>query len=99
MMLECRACGQTTAASSFVPDAVKSALAGAMYLSHTDGDETPYTTCPECGEEAYIMEDQSCALCGESAEHTCGRCGCTIPAEELGGSLCGYCEHMMNKDD
>jgi hypothetical protein len=99
MTLECRACGQTTSAESFVPDAVKSALGGAMYLSHTDGDETPYTICPECGAEAYIMEDERCALCHESAEHTCGRCGCSIPAEELGGSLCGYCDHMMSKDD
>ncbi len=70
-----------------------------MYLSHTDGDETPYTTCPECGAEAYIMEDRCCALCDESAEHTCGRCGCSIPAEELDGSLCGYCDHIMSKDD
>jgi hypothetical protein len=99
MTLECRACGETTTAEIFVPDAVASALAGAMYLSHTDGDETPYTTCPECGAEAYIMEDECCALCGESAEHTCGRCGCSIPASELGSSLCGYCDHMMSKDD
>ena len=55
--------------------------------------------CPECGAEAYIMEDECCALCGESAEHTCGRCGCSIPPEELGTSLCGYCDHMMSKDD
>ncbi len=99
MILECRACGQTTTAESFVPEAVKSVLAGAMYLSHTDGDETPYTTCPECAAEAYIMEDECCALCGESAEHTCARCGCSIPASELGSSLCGYCDHMMSKDD
>jgi len=71
-----------------------------MYLSHTDGDETPYTTCPECGAEAYIMEDECCALCGESAEHTCARCGSRIPAEELGTSpMCGYCDYIMSKDD
>jgi hypothetical protein len=99
MILECRACGQTTTAESFVPEAVKSVLAGAMYVSHTNGDETPYTTCPECAAEAYIMEDECCALCGESAEHTCARCGCSIPASELGSSLCGYCNHMMSKDD
>jgi len=100
MTLECRACGETTSADSFVPEAVKSALAGAMYLSHTDGDEEPYTTCPVCGAEAYIMEEQCCALCGESAEHTCGRCGSSIPAGELVTSpLCGYCAHMMSKDD
>jgi|SRR5665213_160586 len=100
MTLECRACGETTTAEQFVPEAVKAALAGAMYLSHTDGDEIPYTNCPECGADAYIMEDQCCALCGESAEHTCARCSSAIPAEEMGSSpYCGYCEYMMNKDD
>lgn len=99
MTLECRACGRTTKAESFVPDIVTSTLFGAMYLSQTDGGEAPYTDCPECGAEAYVIEDQCCALCGESAEHTCESCGCTIPADELGDSLCGYCEHMTSKDD
>jgi hypothetical protein len=97
MTLECGSCGETTTAERFVPEAIKSALAGAMYLSHTDGDESPYT-CPECGAEAYVM-DEECALCGESAEHICGRCGSSIPAEELATSpLCGYCDYMMSKD-
>ncbi len=60
----------------------------------------PYTNCPECGADAYVMEEECCALCGESAEHTCARCGSSIPAEEMASSpYCGYCEHMMNKDD
>src|SRR5262249_51048150 len=42
MTLECRACGDTTAAHHFVPEAVKLSLAHEMYLSHTDGNETPY---------------------------------------------------------
>ena len=100
MTLECRACGETTSAEQFVPEAVKVALAGAMYLSHMDGDETPYTTCPECSAEAYIMEDECCSLCGESAEHTCVSCGNSIPPSELITSpYCGYCDYMRNKDD
>ena len=64
------------------------------------GGDTPYTTCPECGADAYVMEEECCALCGEAAEHTCARCGSSIPAEEMSCSpYCGYCDHMMSKDD
>jgi hypothetical protein len=98
--LECRACGQTMQADDFVPRAVQSALGGNMYLSQADGEDTPYTTCPQCGADAYVMAEESCALCGESADHTCKRCGSPILAEELITSpLCGYCDHMISKDD
>ena len=100
MSLECRACGEERSAQDFVPAAIKSALAGEMYLSHTDGDESPYTNCPECGNETYVMDEECCALCGETAEHTCARCGNRIPAGELMcAPYCGYCDHMMAKDD
>lgn len=100
MKLECRGCGEITNAEDFAPRAVKLALEHEMYLSHTDGGDRPYTTCPECGADAYVMEEECCALCGESAEHTCARCGSSIPAEELSCSpYCGYCDYMMSKDD
>ena len=99
MQLECRACGNTTAAKDFAPEAIKSALAGAMFSSQRGG-EVPYTICPECGAEAYVIAEECCALCGESAERTCNRCCCPIPAEELASSpLCGYCDYVMSKDD
>lgn len=100
MHLECRACGETMSAQEFVPAAIKNALAGEVYLSHTDGGEEPYTNCPECGNETYVMDEGRCALCEEEADHTCGRCGNHIPASEMMcAPFCGYCEHMMNKDD
>jgi ribosomal protein L37E len=84
----------------FVPVAVEAGLSREMYLAVTDGDGVPYTECPHCGAEAYILSDQECAVCGESVEHECARCGNEIPVSELStGSLCGYCDHMMNKDD
>jgi len=99
LVLRCSACGATSDAESFVASAVESELGWDAYIAVKDGGEEPYTTCPSCGEDTYILEEQRCALCGEEAEHECARCGCTIPSSELGGSMCGYCEHMMNKDD
>ena len=58
-------------------------LARAMYLVYDDGAELPYTLCPECCEEAYIMEEQRCALCGHEATHDCVICGNSILPEEL----------------
>jgi len=98
--LECRACGQRTEAQSFVPRAIASALSHEMHLSYHDGNETPYVACPECFEETYVIEEGQCAHCGHEAEHTCIRCSSTIPPEELGSSpMCGYCDHVMSKDD
>lgn len=100
MALSCRICGETFPADSFVPQAIESALGADRYLSHKDGGESPYTHCPVCGKETYVMEEERCALCGEQAEHNCDRCGLRIPAEEMMSSpFCGWCAHMMAKDD
>lgn len=98
--LECRACGARVDAESFVPTAIALALGREMYLAHTDGNTTPYVACPNCSKEAYVIEEGRCALCEYEAEHTCASCGSTIPPEELDSSpLCGYCDHVMSKDD
>lgn len=100
MVLQCRTCGETFGAHDFVPSAIANALDTDKYRAYKDGDETPYTNCPVCGAEAYVMDEERCALCGETAEHTCARCGARIPAEELMSSpFCGWCDHMMRKDD
>lgn len=99
-VLTCRACGSSLEPDAFIASAVQAGLSWEMYLAHTDGDEVPYTRCPECGEETYIVAEQECALCGESVEHTCAICGNTIVPEELASSpYCGWCAHQMSKDD
>jgi hypothetical protein len=100
MYLQCSCCGDLEEAQSFVSRAVKAALFADAYTAAKEGGETPYVSCPECGEEAYVMDEERCASCGGSVEHTCVRCGNDIPAEELDSSpLCGYCAHMSHKDD
>jgi len=98
--LRCRACGADEPAETFVPRAVEAALAFDMYLVGDDGAELPYVSCPECGADAYVIEEQRCASCGHEAEHKCALCGNTIPPEELDSSpYCGWCAYQMAKDD
>src|SRR5262249_15781260 len=75
MGLQCRICGETSGAHDFVPRAIESTLEGDRYESFKDGGDDPYTSCPVCNLETYIMAEQQCAYCGESVEHTCERCG------------------------
>ena len=98
--LECRACGNEETAEELIPRAISDGLSYERYLSFTDGNELPYVSCPECSEETYVISEKKCAYCGYEATHTCDRCGLDIIPEELESSpLCGWCAHMMNKDD
>jgi hypothetical protein len=98
--LECISCGKTEGADSYIPKAIASALRLTSYEAAKDGGETPYVRCPDCNAKTYVIGERRCALCDHEAEHDCVRCGMEIPAEELDSSpYCGYCTHMMNKDD
>jgi len=96
--LECRACGAEYCSESYIPEAVTKALKEESYIATTDGGESPYAICPNCSLETYIIAEDRCAFCGESAETNCQRCGMRIPACEMSTSpYCSYCYHMMDK--
>lgn len=98
VQLQCRACGGVSDGEAFIPQAIEAALGDEAYWSVKDGGETPYVECPECMEEAYVIREERCALCGYKAEHVCERCQSNIPPEELSLSpLCGYCVHMKSR--
>lgn len=100
VLLVCRACGARESAEAFIPMAVAEALSFERYLAADEGGEMPYAMCPNCGQEAYVLDEDRCAYCGEEAERECARCGSQIPPEELASSpYCGWCAHMMSKDD
>lgn len=93
----CRLCGHTEIYEEFVNPAVSNYYAGQVYLSYTDGGNSPITECPVC-DGVYLYNESICSSCGHVAEHECQRCGSTIMPEELFAEpLCGYCEHMMSK--
>lgn len=98
--LRCRSCGETEDAESFVPRAIDKGLSWKMYLSVMNGDRVPYASCPECSQDTYVASEWRCALCGHKAALLCARCSVEIPIDELESApLCGWCEHMVAKDD
>jgi len=98
--LVCRSCNAKEDYESFIERAIKEHLSGENFLAMKDGGEVAYVTCPYCGKDTYIIEEERCALCGETCERTCKLCGNKIIPEELSeDSSCGWCSHMMSKGD
>ena len=100
VVLICRACGASLEADRAIPQAGATELAWDAYLAVTDGAYEMIGTCPCCGIDAYLDAENRCARCGESVNRQCGRCHGEIPLSELySAPLCGYCDHVMSKDD
>ena len=95
----CKSCDVTYSYEEIVSSSIKDHYYVESYLAIKDGGDDPVADCPFCG-GAYLFEEQICAECGESAVHACELCGRDIPPEELSeDNLCGYCSHVMSKDD
>ncbi len=60
IILRCRECGEDETSNTFLPRAVQMSLAYEMYSVYHDGNDLPYTNCPECGAEAYVLEEERC---------------------------------------
>jgi len=98
--IQCRSCDEVEDFESAAERALSEHLDWQNHSAIKDGGEEVLILCPFCSRYGYIVEEQACAICGESCQNTCGRCGNSIPTSELSdGSLCGWCDHMANKDD
>ena len=98
--IQCRSCDKVERFESCAERALSEHLGWQNHSSLQDGGDEVLITCPFCFQESYVVDEECCAICGESCEHTCARCSSPIPTSELSdGSLCGYCEHVVNKDD
>lgn len=98
---QCRACGHKWGFDDIVEKAIDEFCGWQNHMAIKDGGEVATIQCPRCFKETYILEEKRCASCLEELEHICQRCGSEIPPEELflDNGYCGWCEHMMNKDD
>jgi hypothetical protein len=98
--IQCRSCGALEPFDVYAERALTEHFASANHYAVKEGCDPVLIGCPHCGEEGYLMEENRCAICGESCEQRCACCGHAIPASELSdGNVCGYCDHMMSKDD
>lgn len=99
-ILICKSCLSEYEYEEIVEQAITQYFSYESYLSFTNGNTIPLINCPECGHDTYVYSEEQCLLCGSSFDHTCGRCGTDIEPEEIDGSgFCGWCSHMMSKDD
>jgi hypothetical protein len=97
---ECRSCSRTWDREALIVAIVDAASWGDNFSSVKDGGDPVTGICPECGSDAFIGEEMACAVCAEHQQEECLRCGEGISLGELDGSgFCGYCTHMMSKDD
>ena len=96
----CISCRNTFDFETVACRAISDFLVQPNYRSMKESGQPGIIACPNCGKETYFMEDDVCVLCEESAPRTCVMCRGKIPPEEIGGSsLCGYCSHMMSKNN
>jgi len=97
--IECRSCGEVEQFESSAERALTEYLGWRNHHAIKDGGEEVLITCPFCSQQAYVVDEECCAICGEACEHTCAMCANPIPVSELSdSSLCGYCQHMVDKD-
>lgn len=97
---ECGSCGTVLEYDDVVERALVEHYADDSYIAHKDGGNAPLADCPSCEKGTYLYEEGICLVCGHEPSHECQRCGVIIPPEEFGhGDFCGFCAHMMAKDD
>jgi len=96
--IRCRSCGHVEQFETFAIEVIRGALVDHRDLKH--GGNLKLVNCPNCGEEAYDIEEQVCVICEESVSHECSFCGSEIVPEELDDDgLCGWCRNRSMKDD
>lgn len=96
----CRSCDANFSYESVIEKCIPNYYySGDLHRFISQGGELPITDCPECG-GIYLYNEKVCASCGFEATHICVRCSAVIAPEELlVAPLCGYCSHVVNKDD
>lgn len=63
------------------------------------GGEARFGQCPHCWEESYSLEEDQCLVCCETRAFTsCARCEESLALYEQSTGLCGYCQHIWDKD-
>jgi uncharacterized protein YbaR (Trm112 family) len=103
MECRCRLCGHQFSAEEAVPRALEAHFESESYIASTDGGDQPVQDCPECGLSTYLLTDDhvGCVWCGLILGE-CARCMTGLTPENVAPDnhgLCGYCDHLMSKDD
>ncbi len=99
--ISCKSCGNISNITTVIESHLEDLYGYEIYEAAKESVTSPVETCPCCSNETYVHEAGECVFCGYSMEHVeCSRCytGLSLDEQDLGG-LCGYCNHLMMKDD
>ena len=103
MLLLCSACGASHEVGPVLSLAFDETFGGEAHIAVKDGGEPPISTCPECGEETYVLDESRCAACDFEVpeDATCAICGTHLTAEDHSEhpGICGYHAYVAAKDD
>lgn len=95
----CRSCDEEWKFDNIAEAAIRNYCGHDNIAAIKDGGDPAVIACPNCGLDAYVLEEDRCAACSAEYDRECERCGVPIPAEEIDGSgVCSYCSHMMERD-
>ena len=101
--LICAACGKHSELGPALSLAFDETFGAEGHIAVKDGGEPPISTCPECSEETYVVEEGRCAACDFTLpeDAACAICGSSLSAEEYYeyDGLCGYHAYVASKDD
>lgn len=98
-VFSCKLCGKSLHYEEIVKLAVLDFFRHEVYYSFTDGGDSPISECPEC-DGIFLYNEDVCCSCGKVVKKVCQMCGSIILPEELyAAPFCGYCDHVMSKDD
>ena len=101
LKFKCRSCGKEMDFEHVAESCLREFFDWEIYESVKDGQDPPLSKCPECFNDSYVFGEDGCAICGYVKEYdSCIRCGGSVDLEEQQfHGLCGYCYHVMSKDD
>jgi hypothetical protein len=101
--LFCAACGTESELGPVLTLAFDETFGGEAHMAVKDGGEPPISTCPECSEATYVVEEGRCAACNFAVpdDAACTVCGNGLSAEDYyeHDGLCSYHAHVAAKDD
>jgi ssDNA-binding Zn-finger/Zn-ribbon topoisomerase 1 len=99
----CLACGDEPVLGNVLSVALNETLGVESHVVIKDGGESLLETCPVCGEETFIVEENVCPNCDfELPENSqCAICNQHLNAEEYAefNGLCSYHAYQAGKDD
>uniref|UniRef100_C6E3P0 Uncharacterized protein n=1 Tax=Geobacter sp. (strain M21) TaxID=443144 RepID=C6E3P0_GEOSM len=97
----CSSCGHVAMVSDMAEGALNDCYSYEIYSAAKDGGDSPIESCPGCGKDAFLVEEDLCAACGRSLTyHECGVCGESLgPDDQQFKGLCSYHHWQMRKND